>query len=250
MLEGTPTLARQMRERILNIPSLAIDDVRVRANDSATSDDSLAHALGLVPVVAFDGAHEPNFLPADRCACAGARCPMCAVRFSLAVRGRRGFVYSHDLRSSHPQVRLEPRIPLAYLTEEGALELEAFAVMGRLETKWQVAAPPPFFTHPARVRLNPDRKLSAAQRRDLVACCPARVFELDDIEDAVRVVADEARCTGCEECVKKGLDFRDAEDDPPLVELEWDTATFRFVVEAAGQLAPAAIWNYIVQRSF
>ncbi len=241
LVRATPRQALDLRLKIMDIPTLAIHDVCVHEGPT-DSDEKLAHALGLIPVVSYGGAFAPRYAFPDECGCRGTRCPTCAVLFRLHKTGP-CFVSSDDFESSDPAVRLYPKVLFAHLKENETLKIEACAIMGRRETKWQCSAPPPFFTNPVSVVVNPKREITLAQKRDLVAACPARVFVLDEIED-LRV--DPAKkCIGCEECVRKGLDYREAVTDPWLVGIEYDTTTFQFKVESAGQLLPSTIWTCI-----
>lgn len=244
LVESSKEEALALRLRIMNLPTLALHDVRIHLNEGSVPDETLAHSLGLVPVIVRDG-DVPQYMPYDRCPCRGARCKECSVRFTLYVT-KPGRVYSHDFESSDPSVKLMRDVPITDVERPGrTLKIEAYTKQGEVDkeakvvdVKWQCAAPPPFYTHPVRVTLLPDRKLTRAQKLDLVACCPAKVFEMD-IEE-VRVNPN-AKCTGCKECVRKAEDFRDSEADPPLVNIEYDRTVFKFVVETTGQLSAETV---------
>lgn len=249
LLGATGEDAKTLRLRILNLPTLALHDVRVHLNEGSVPDEILAHSVGLIPVM-VRGGDVPMYNEYDRCVCRGARCKECSVRFTL-YKTTPGRVYSHDFESSDPSVRLMRDIPLTDLTRPGTcLKLEAYTKQGAVEkdanvvdVKWQCATPA-IFTRPWRVELLPGRNLTPAQKRDLVACCPAKVFQvLGDMEDMMMMVAinPEAKCMGCKECVRKAEDFKDAEDDPPLVSVAPDKSVFHFWVEMAGQLSAETV---------
>merc|ERR1712154_673862 len=58
------------------------------------------------------------------------------------------------------------------------------------------------------VRLNTEmvEQLDEAQRRELVGCCPSKVFAMDDKSGRVEVARAED-CTFCNECARKAEDF-------------------------------------------
>lgn len=235
---------RRLRDFIQHIPTFAIHDVRVKR--CMENEQALAHALGLVPVVYNYGTYVPSdpilgFRHIEDCTCMGQRCPTCAIMFTCEVNEDR-IVYSHDFKSTQ-QAELMPNIVLC----RGPVVAIAFAVLGSNDVKHQCSAPLPYWTHPVHVFLNPDIKMSTSQKQELIKCCPSKVFEMRDMED---VVVNPTRiCIGCDECVKKGIDFFRGEEEENestnLVKIEYENETFDFVVESAGQLRPDTIWLYI-----
>lgn len=238
---GSKDEAVTLQRFVMNLSTLALHDVRVHVNEGSVPDEILVHALGLVPVVVRDG-DSPSYMPYDKCPCRGARCKECSVRFTL-YKTTVGRVYSHDFESSDPHVRLMRDVPLTDILRPGCtIKIEAYTKQGEvregekvLDAKWQCASPIPFFRHPIRVSLRPERTLTLAQKKELAASCPAKVFVLRDVEDLC--VDPGARCTLCRQCERKAVDFRETADDPPLVDIHIDRGTFHFVVEMTGQLS-------------
>lgn len=249
-----PLKAVALRNAMLSIPSFAIDDVRVYANEGSVADELLAHSLGLVPVIAHGGDRVSiHSVPASECICGGSRCRMCSAVFMLDVllAGEKPrTIYSHDFVPVDPTVVLMRDIPLTELEPGKRIQIQAFALFSKSgETKWQVCAPPPFWTNPIYVHLNPARELlTPAQHLDLVAACPRKVF---DIEDGVVVVNRSDQCTGCGVCVSKGYDYAHTKEERavPLVRLEYDTEVYKFRAEMTGQLKPGAVRAFVIGPS-
>ena len=57
-IEANDSLANALRRSILEIPTLAIDEVEIFKNDSALYDEILSHRLGLIPIKTEKGASE------------------------------------------------------------------------------------------------------------------------------------------------------------------------------------------------
>jgi hypothetical protein len=238
--------AKQLRLHILNIPTLAIDVVDIK--ECKENEETLSHALGLIPITYNQGTALPHTVIkyVNDCSCNGAKCIKCSVLFFCNVTCENRIVYSHDFLCKIHPASLLPNIPIC----RGPLVAIAYAVLGSKETKHQCTAPPPFYTHPVRVYLNSHRKLTTSQKKKLVESCPAKVFQISDIEDSGIFVNPNRECIECMECVKKGLDFRNEENEPELVRIERDVSRFHFVVECAGQLKPETILSYVLSTFF
>ena len=153
-------------------------------------------------------------------------------------------VYSHDLKDCEAQGVLPLKnVALTTLKKKGhGIELEVVAVLGSGSTKHIATCPPGFFTTPFSIKINPEATFSPPQIKDLIACCPKRVFGPE------LVVVDAAACHGCRQCVRTAYDFRDDESDPWRVEVVRSTTEFRFPIESVGQLSPEVIAREALQH--
>ncbi|PSP81527.1 DNA-directed RNA polymerase subunit D [Halobacteriales archaeon QS_1_68_20] len=112
----TPAFANGIRRAIVaDVPTLAVDEVRVVENSSVMFDEVIGLRLGLVPLTT----PPEEFEAGD------------AVTLSLDVEGP-ATAYSGDLETSDPQVQpAEENVPIIELKEGQRIELEADAVLDR-----------------------------------------------------------------------------------------------------------------------
>jgi DNA-directed RNA polymerase subunit D len=123
------------RAMISEVPTLAIDAVRIYDNTSVLFDEMLAHRLGLIPLKT----DLSTYIPVSECSCDGAGCSHCTATYTLSVEGP-CTVYSRDLIPQDPSTA--PRhdnIPIIKLSENQKVVLEARAVVntGKEHAKWQ-----------------------------------------------------------------------------------------------------------------
>ena len=99
-LDGArPAFANAVRRAMISeVPTLAIDDVRIYDNTSALFDEMLAHRLGLIPIITDLDTYSRK----EACACGGAGCPGCSVTYTLSVEGPKT-VQSSDLIPQDPK---------------------------------------------------------------------------------------------------------------------------------------------------
>lgn len=125
------------RTMMMEVPTLAIEDVYFRSNDSALFDEIIAHRLGLMPLK-----FQPKFFnKKDECSCEGEGCINCQVVFVLDKTGP-CTVYSGDLKSTNPDIKpLYDNIPILKLEKEQKIALEAIAILGigKEHVKWKAS---------------------------------------------------------------------------------------------------------------
>ena len=126
------TLRRLM---IGEVPTMAIEEVEFRKNNSILYDEIIAHRLGLIPLKTDLKSYN---LP-DKCKCEGKGCARCQLKLTLkAIKGS-GIVYASELKSKDPAVKpVYPKTPIVKLLKGQSLELEATAVLGKgkIHSKW------------------------------------------------------------------------------------------------------------------
>lgn len=133
-----PAFAGALRRIMISeIPTMAIEYVDFKKNDSALTDEVVANRLGLVPLT-FDA--KAYNLPAD-CKCEGKGCSRCQVTLVLKKKGP-AVVYSGDMKSTDKEVRpVQDKIPITELFEGQEMQFEAVAQLGKGKdhAKWQGA---------------------------------------------------------------------------------------------------------------
>lgn len=105
------SLANALRRSVLEVPTLAIDEVEVFKNDSALYDEVLAHRIGLIPLKT-----EPKMSEKTK------------IDLKLAKEGP-CTVYAEDFKGSGDIIY--PGMPITLLREDQKLELIATAVLGK-----------------------------------------------------------------------------------------------------------------------
>ncbi len=123
-----PVIANTLRRLMLiEVPTLAIEEVNFLKNDSALYDEIIAHRLGLIPLTTDLKSYELK----EECTCKGKGCPKCELQLTLKAKGP-CTVYSSELKSSDPKTKpVYENIPITLLTKGQKLELEATAVLGK-----------------------------------------------------------------------------------------------------------------------
>jgi|SRR3989344_1460647 len=101
------SLANAIRRSLLEIPTLAIDEVEIAQNDSALYDEVLAHRIGLIPIKTEKTIKE--------------------TKFRLKEAGPK-MVYATDLK---PSIGTEYKSPIVLLDNEQEIQLTAIARVGR-----------------------------------------------------------------------------------------------------------------------
>lgn len=176
---------------ISETPTMAVEWVDFKKNNSSMPDEILANRLGQVP---FTYDRKAYNLP-EECKCGGKGCSRCQVKISLKKEGP-GVVYSDDLKSSDKSVKsVIEKIPLVELFENQELEFIAIAQLGlgKEHAKWKGAV--------VGYKNLPQIKINEIDKKDFekfVEICPRGVFKIDN--DKI-VVTDPAKCILCMQCV-------------------------------------------------
>lgn len=125
--DSTPAFANALRRVMTSeVPTMAIEWVEMRENNSALFDEVIAHRLGLIPL-RFD---PKKFNLADDCECEGKGCPLCQVVFVLESTGP-CIAYSGDMKSSNREVKpTDPNFPIVELLKGHRIKFEAAAKLG------------------------------------------------------------------------------------------------------------------------
>ena len=217
VLEGaTPAFANAMRRIMVSeVPTLSVDWVDFEENSSAVFDETVAHRLGMIPLV-FD--QDKMNLPED-CKCGGKGCPLCQAVFVLEKSGP-AVVHSGDMKSSNRAVKpTDPRFPIVELLKGHRIKLSAVARIGvgRDHAKWQ-AANVGYQYYPEMVTASTEKKA--------VKLCPRGALKARGNKV---VLADPLKCDLCESCFKAGM------------RIKGNNTKFIFRVESVSGLSPDRI---------
>jgi DNA-directed RNA polymerase subunit D len=235
---ATTAFANAFRRAMIGeVPTLAIEDVRIYDNTSALFDEMLAHRLGLIPIKT----DLSSYTTQEKCSCGGAGCPGCTSTYTLSVEGPRT-VMSSDLIPQDPKAApVYGNIPVVKLTKGQKLVLEARAVLntGRAHAKWQPTLVCGYKNHPV---------VSISDVCD--ACglcvdeCPRGILAVKGKK--VQVVdgklSDCSMCRLCERaCLGSGI------GEEPAIRITAEKDRYIFTVESDGSLTVKEIMNRALQ---
>ncbi len=132
----TPTFANVLRRIIMiAVPTIAIEDVEYRKNNTALYDETVAHRLGLIPLKTDLKGYRMKKGTEDDGSAA------CEAIFTLKAKGP-GTVYASALKPKDPKiVPVYPEMPIVHLLKGQDIELQAVAVLGtgKEHSKWAPA---------------------------------------------------------------------------------------------------------------
>jgi DNA-directed RNA polymerase subunit D len=224
---ATPAFANAFRRAMIGeVPTLAIEEVRIYDNTSAFFDEMLAHRLGLIPIKTDLSTYSTK----EKCSCGGAGCPGCMVTFTLSVEGPKT-VLSSDLIPQDPNATpVYDNIPIVKLTKGQKLVIEAHAILntGREHAKWQPTLVCGFKNHPV---------INISEACDACALCvdecPRNILAVrgKKVEVIEGKLADCSMCKLCEQaCLSSGI------GDEPAIAVSAEPDRYIFVVESDGSL--------------
>jgi DNA-directed RNA polymerase subunit D len=224
---ASPGFANAFRRAMISeVPTLAIEDVRIYDNTSALFDEMLAHRLGLIPIKT----DLTTYTTQEKCACGGAGCPGCTATFTLSVEGPKT-VMSNDLIPQDPKTTpVFDNIPIVKLTKGQKVVIEARAVAntGRVHAKWQPTLICGYKNYPV-VEINDSCDACGM----CVDECPRNVLATKGKKVAVvdGKLPDCSMCRLCERaCMASGI------GDEPAIRISAEPDRFIFVVESDGSL--------------
>ena len=221
------------RAMIGEVPTLAIEDVRIYDNTSALFDEMLAHRIGLIPLTTDLSSYSTQ----DNCSCGGAGCPGCTSTYTLSVEGPKT-VMSSDLIPQDPKATpVYDNSPIVKLTKGQKLVIEARAILntGREHAKWQPTLVCGYKNHPV---------VSISDACD--ACglcvdeCPRGILEVKGkkVQVAEGKLPDCSMCRLCERaCLSSGI------GDEPAITISSEKDRYIFMVESDGSLPVKEIMN-------
>lgn len=264
------SMANSLRRiMIAEVPTLAIDLVEFRTNTTCMQDEYIAHRLGLIPLRSVRDMSKWNYNHACDCE---ENCHKCSVRFSLNCQfntmdgdemEQYKSVTTRHLISSDPDVEpvhfssddeaqksYDKGIVIIKLGPGQSLHFEAIAKkgIGKEHTKWS-----PVCTVALKfdsiVKLNEEilDGYTEEQRMAIVKSCPTNVFKFEETTKSV-MVADQAECIFCKECLYTSEDFRKAPEDNLAMSVMHSNDKFTFTVETNGSLTSLELVTMAIQE--
>jgi DNA-directed RNA polymerase subunit D len=210
---------------MMEVPTVAIDDVNLVKNDSAMFNEVLAHRLGLLPITSDNESIEGLVMPED-CDCEE-YCPQCTVPMVLDEKGP-CVVYSKDLKSVDPKIKpVYDTIPLLKLKEDEEVYLEAYAQLGlgKEHAKWEPTTACAYKFYP-QITFGDDCNSCG----HCAEACPRGVIEYK--EDKVEIT-DLSNCSMCKSC------YRACEGR--TINIGFDDSKFIFKIETDGSIPPEEV---------
>ena len=139
LVEGINAAFASALRRIMisEVPTMAIEWIDFKKNNSVLNDEVLANRLGQIPLTF----NLKDYNLPEKCKCEGKGCSNCQVELILKKKGP-AVVYSEDLKSKDKTVRPAfEKIPIVELFEDQELEFLATAQLGtgKKHVKWQAA---------------------------------------------------------------------------------------------------------------
>ncbi len=227
-ISGVSTSFANMLRRamISEVPTLAIEDVRIYDNTSVIFDEMLAHRLGLIPL----RTDLKRYAIRSECSCGGTGCPVCTATYTLSVEGPKT-VYSSDLIPQDPDATpAEEKIPIIDLGPEQKIVLEAYAIVGtgKEHAKWQATTACGYKNYPT---ITIDERCDGCGM--CIDECPRGVLEAG--QGKTRIVDGRLEqcslCRLCERaCLAGGIGTRSA------IQIGTEPERFIFVVESDGSM--------------
>ena len=219
MLEDTtPAFANLIRRIIIGtVPTIAIEDIEFKYNDSILYDEMIALRLGLIPLTTDLKTY--NF--PENCKCKGKGCARCSVVLSLKAKGP-ATVYASDLKSKDPKIKpVFPETPIVKLLKGQKLELIATAVLGkgRNHIKWGPGT--------AFYQYKPIIELKNCTNEKIVEICPKQIFQLKNN----KIVVNKDKIFDCHLCGACTDECKDGS-----IKVKGDKNNLIFNVESWGQL--------------
>jgi len=214
------------------VPTLMIDSVKFRVNDTVANEEFLAHRLGLIPLVRDDIESFKYWYQCDHSEVRDeiGGCNSCGAKGVLRVYNHleenllvtdRDIQLERDIKTL-TQARPElPPIPIIKLAPGQSLDCTCYVRKGKgkIHAKWSPAST--VIMRPlAQVKLSTELRkamqggqqaLAEAYLRDI---CPRDVFEMQG--GTVRLIREE-NCIFCDECFRKELRLPDGPIAHPVI---------------------------------
>jgi len=214
-----PAIANTLRRNMIDrVPTMAVEDIEFRKNNSALYDEILAHRIGLVPLTT----DLKSYVLKDECKCGGEGCARCTLKLTLKASGPAN-VTADQFKSKDPKVVPAYPILINKLLKGQEIEMEATAILGigKEHAKWSPCLA--FYKYKPVIKIDAAKCTNAEETRD---SCPVNVFEVKGGKLALK---NENACHLCGACVDV------AKNDS--VKLNESDEDFIFTVEPFGQLS-------------
>jgi len=207
------------------VPTMAIEDVEFRKNNSVLYDEMMALRLGLLPIETDLRSYN---LP-EECSCKGEGCSQCQLKMVMKAKGP-CTVYASEIKSQDPNCKpVYPKTLIVKLLKGQELELIAYARLGKgkVHSKWSPGLI--HYKHRPEIEI---KNLKESDYEKVAKSCPVEVFDVKGSKISINK-ENLLKCHLCEACIeaapKGAIELTDVKSD------------FIFTVESFGQLDPKEI---------
>jgi len=206
------------REIIESVPTMAIEVVEFRGNDSILYDEILAHRLGLIPLVTDLKSY---MLPTEEEMKTGEFTARSSLKATLSAKGP-CTVYASDLKMKDSKIKpVFPKTPIVKLNKGQSLELEATAILGKGKDHSKFSPGLSYYYHISEFKQIGDIK----NPEEIVKKCPEGIFEVKNGKIIPKDEVNSDLWDSCMEFVPEGtIEVKDKDDE------------FIFGIESWGQL--------------
>lgn len=152
------------------VPTMAIEDIEFRKNESALYDEMVALRLGLIPLKTDLKGYS---LP-EECTCKGVGCAKCTLDLTLKTTAS-GYITADKIKSKDPKVvPVYGDLQITYLLGDQKLEFSAKAQLGKgkIHAKWSPGVA--WYRHKPEISID---KTKAKDQVQMVKACPNKVLE-------------------------------------------------------------------------
>ena len=229
LLEGADVAFANALRRIMivEVPSMAIEEVFMAENTSPLFDEIIAQRLGLIPLKT----DLDSYLLRENCTCQGVGCAQCQVTLTLekTAENEIEIVTSNDIKSQDPKViPTSPDIPIAKLSRGQRIVLEAYARLGKGKehAKWEPVSAC-YYKHLPIIEIDSEKINDCEQ---VIEACPKNIFKKEKGKIILQNIENCSLCKICEEVC-----------EPGIVKISWDKDKLLFIIESTGVLPPEKI---------
>ena len=136
LIKGSDEVFANTIRRLLieEVPTLAVEDLEIKENNSALYDEMLGLRLALIPIKTDLKSYNLK----NQCKCNGEGCAQCELTLSLKAN-KKGMVLASEAASSDPKcIFVYPEMPVVKLIAKQKIDLTMKAVMGqgKEHAKW------------------------------------------------------------------------------------------------------------------
>ncbi len=226
LMKGTQAPFVNALRRIVmqEVPTLAVEHVEIKKNNSILYDEMIAHRLGLTPLTTDLESYD---LP-EKCGCEKQGCAKCQVKLVLKAKG--GVVTADKLKPADPKINpAYPEMIITKLLKGQELELEATAMLGKGKDHIKWSSGHVWYSQQPVITVN-TKSTKYQEMRDKY---PPQIFDKKGLIDK-NLIIDQNLVDACDGIC----------DD--IVKVSYNKESFIFNIEPFGQL-PAK--TMVVQAS-
>lgn len=216
------SIANAIRRSSQEIPILAVDTVEFYKNDSALSDEILAHRIGLVPLESDKG-----IIEREKCTCKGKGCMKCTVALKLKAEGP-CTVYSKELKVKGANVVYKD-MPLVILDKDQQLELSCEAILGKGKEHAKFSPGLVYYNSYPLIEIK-----GCNLCKNCIKICPQKAIT----EEKGQIKINPLKCDMCEACINACI-----EKGKNAVKISPSEKDFIFTVESWGQLSSEELFK-------